>query len=300
MKKKIILISTVLIVAVMSLVTLSFAGESKNGKTSLRLENSIHNTDTDYNYDSDDLSVRMLYDQKNGYVYLVDGLNGTITSVQAENKRTGEETGVELISQENDPSFVYGNIASAVLSPDGSMLAASLESVKSESQGRIILFECEEEGNLKYIGMAPAGVRPGTIAFSEDNCMVLTADRGSLLSEENPAENMKGSVTVADIRLMKRLTSNSSDNSNCQDESWGGVSVIIRLSDTNSNGRTSLSDQGSRDALSGKNEESSDDLKSEITIAGKEAYLLIPEKNMIFTIDLSAKKITNCSSLESF
>ena len=158
MKKKMILISAVLIVAVMSLVTLSFAGESKNGKTSLRLENSIHNTDTDYNYDSDDLSVRMLYDQKNGYVYLVDGLNGTITSVQAENKRTGEETDVELISQENDPSFVYGNIASAVLSPDGSMLAASPESMKSESQGRIILFECEEEGNLKYIGMAPAGV----------------------------------------------------------------------------------------------------------------------------------------------
>ena len=93
MKKKFMLIAAV-ILAVMSLATLSFAAESRGSSTgTVEAENNdvtaasqeVFQNESEVDANADGISVDIVYNAVNGYTYIADGLNGTITPV-----RTGE------------------------------------------------------------------------------------------------------------------------------------------------------------------------------------------------------------------
>lgn len=308
MKKKFILITAVILVAT-GLATLSFAAESKgisagvaeaenNDMTSVSQGVFQNESEADVNIDR--ISVDIVYNAANGYTYITDGLNGTITPVRTEDTESeADSVDVELMSQAEDKTFTYGDMTATAVSKDGSMLAASLAPMNPSGQGRVILFECGTDGTLKFIGMAPTGVQPDMVTFSEDDSLILTADRGEQRMERGKEGNLKGSVTIADISQMRCLWANCQEEPR-QDtvEGYEGSSVIIDFSGFSDG--SLLSDAAAKGMLQEKGLESPEGFEPErITIAGSYAYILFPEKSKVFVIDLTDKKILKVHSLDT-
>ncbi len=308
MKKKFMLIAAV-ILAVMSLATLSFAAESRGSSTgTVEAENNdvtaasqeVFRNESEVDANADGISVDIVYNAVNGYTYIADGLNGTITPVRTEDMESkADSVDVELMSQAEDSTFTYGDMTAIAVSGDGSMLAASLAPMNPSGQGRVILFECGTDGTLNFIGMAPTGVQPDMVTFSEDDSLILTADRGEQRMERGKEGNLKGGVTIADISQMRCLWANCREEFyQSTAELYGGSSVIIDFSGFNN--ENLLFDEASKSVLLKKDSQSSTGFEPErITIAGSYAYILFPEESKVFVIDLTDKKILKADSLDT-
>ena len=258
-----------------------------------------------------------LYNERNGYAYLVSGLRGTVSwmktdrtgQIPAEGTPAGERkdqdrqsgrTDVELLSQSKDSGFVYGDITASALSEDGSMLAVALCDMDSGKQGRVVLFQCRRDGSLQYLGMAASGVRPQMILFGQDGKLLLTADEGLSASEKRQLRDGKssaapegfynrgrGSVTVISVAFIRRAAL-SPDMPEC---AYGSAVIADFSAFDEENVREYLIRNG---IIEAGGQLPSDIFRPEtIAVSGEEAFVKLKGTDAVALLDLTEKRFTD-------
>lgn len=224
------------------------------------------------------------YNAENGFAYSVNGVKGTLDCIDMRNLSYGETvsslSGTELdaaaLAASADAKFNYGDLTSAAVSPDGSMLAVSMQDADYTKPGKVLLFKCNKDGSLSFTGIAAVGVQPDMVVFTEDGQKVLTADEGeprqgySMVQAVDP----KGSVTVVDVEAL--------------------TSEIIDFTDFDTK-RNELIAAG---IVLKKNTAPSLDLEPEyIAVNGNKAYVALQEANAVAVLNLDSLKFENIWSL---
>lgn len=220
------------------------------------------------------------YNYKNGFAYSVNGVKGTLDCVNLNglsnsdtvNELAGAEISVARLVEDRDSGFVYGDMTSVSVSPDGSKLAVAIQDEDYTKQGRAVLFECASDGSLSYIGMALTGIQPDMVTFNEDGSLILTADEGEPrlgYSDIDP----EGSVTVINVSDMS--------------------SKVIDFTGLDSE-REALAAKG---IVIKKDTAPSVDFEPEyIAVAGNRAFVSLQEANAIAVLDLEAGSFTGIYS----
>ncbi len=297
------------------------SGRTENSGNSKDYEGSVGYEDAGWAEESKNF---VIYNEKNGYIYAISGLRGTIRCLKDVSGAAGAETSadtidaalkaepvgkkaeldVELLSQSADEDFAYGDITSAAISPDGTMLAVALCHMERAKQGRAAIFQCEKDGSLTCIGVAVTGVNPCEIVFDGKNSAVLTADQGSGSSCESLQKssgsamkaggegfsggNAGGSVTVIDIDAVKR----SALSGGGLPGDSGGASVIVDFSAFD---EASLRGKLLREFFpEGRDVSLSDQLLPEdLAISGDAVYVTLKDWNAVALLDLKSKRFTD-------
>lgn len=149
------------------------------------------------------------YNEANGYAYAVSGLKGKVVAIPVKGVTSGE-TVTELAGIEIDvkalvesaagvEGFVYGDVTSVAISPDGTLLAASVQHADYDKNGVAAIFTCNADGSLTVNKLIPVGVQPDMITFVDGN-VVLTADEGEPRQGYGEGTvDPKGTVSIVDI-----------------------------------------------------------------------------------------------------
>ena len=146
------------------------------------------------------------YNRATDYAYAVNGQTGMLTAIPLANltdggsaaNLQGTDIDVKSLVEGQDSSFVYGDMTSVSVSPDGTRLAVALQAEGYADSGRAAIFGCSSDGSLTLRGIVETGVQPDMIVFAT-NQTVLTADEGE--PREGYGEGTvdpRGSVTVID------------------------------------------------------------------------------------------------------
>ena len=145
------------------------------------------------------------YNTVTGWAYAVNGKTGDLTAIalkDIENKENidlldGNDINVkELVEEEG---FVYGDMTSVSISPDGTKLAAAIQADGYNDNGRAAIFTCNADGTLTFDRAIETGVQPDMITFAENGAYILTANEGE--PREGYGEGIvdpAGSVTIID------------------------------------------------------------------------------------------------------
>ncbi len=256
----------------------------------------------------------VLYNGQNGYVYVISGLEGTLRCVTADRLQTepvssaegdaqtekpGCEIDVELLSQSKDADFVYGDITASALSPDNTILAVALCHMDPGKQGRVVLFQCRNDGSLQYLSMVTTGISPGMILFDDDSSLILTADRGcrgfadSTFAENGEEQTAdlynkgRGSVTAIDITAV-RQTASPQDNMPGFSSGAAVITDFSAFDDPGIRGKLLKAHIiGERDGAP-----SEEFIPQCIAVAGEEAYVTLKGIDAVALFDLGEKRFT--------
>ena len=79
-------------------------------------------------------------------------------------------SGIEINVKQlvNSDNFVYGDMTSVAVSPDGMLLAAAIQAQGTNDDGRVALFSCNQDGSLTFIQAIPTGKQPDMVTFTPD------------------------------------------------------------------------------------------------------------------------------------
>lgn len=226
------------------------------------------------------------YNPVNHFAYTVNGVKGTLDCIDMSSLTNGETAAalngtevkaVDLAASVRD-GFTYGDMTSAAVSPDGTLLAVSMQDKDFTKTGRVLVFQCEADGSLTFRGSAVTGVQPDMTTFSEDGAYILTADEGEPRDGYGPgAIDPKGSVTVID----------TGDLAN-------PVTADFTAFDTDE-ARAGLTAKG---IVLKKNTAPSVDLEPEyITVCGQKAYVALQEANAVAVLDLKSRTFEDIWSI---
>lgn len=153
------------------------------------------------------------YNKQTGWAYAVNGKTGMLTAIPIktlEKKTTvdlldGNDIDVKKLVNAND--FVYGDMTSVAISPDGALLAAAIQAEGYDDNGRIALFTCNADGGLSFKVAIEAGVQPDMVVFTPDGSKILVANEGE--PRKGYSANVidpKGSVTIIDTASKEAKT----------------------------------------------------------------------------------------------
>jgi hypothetical protein len=153
------------------------------------------------------------YNSKNGYAYAINGQTGKLAAISLaglEQKGkvetlSGKEIDVKALVEED--GFVYGDMTSVAVSPDGTMLAAAIQAQGTNDDGRVALFQCEEDGSLTFQKTVTVGKQPDMVTFTPDGTRILTANEGE--PREGYGQDVAdpaGSVTMIDTKTGTPVT----------------------------------------------------------------------------------------------
>ena len=159
-------------------------------------------TSGQYNVDGGVMEI-IAYNTATDWAYAVNGQTGMLTAISMENltangflELTGTEIDVKGLVENQDAAFSYGDMTSVAVSPDGTLLAAALQSEGYNDSGRAAIFGCSSDGSLTLRGIVETGIQPDMIVFA-DNGTILTADEGEPREGYgNGAADPRGSVTI--------------------------------------------------------------------------------------------------------
>lgn len=222
-----------------------------------------------------------VYNAFNGFLYSVNGVKGTLDCIDLAELGTGMElkelSGTELkaaeLAEHADAEFTYGDITSVTVSSNGTILAVALQDLDYTKNGRVLTFECKEDGTLVYIGMAHTGVQPDMVTFASGDTLLLTADEGEPRQGET-GEDPKGSVTVIQVTDL--------------------TSEVIDFTSFDSQ-RDALTDKG---IVIEKKKNPSVDFEPEyIAAVHNKAYVSLQEANAIAVLDLASRQFTDVYSV---
>lgn len=218
------------------------------------------------------------YNTVNGYAYSVNGKSGKLVAISL-NGLSANLTGTEIDmkSMVNKADFIYGDMTSVAVSPDGSKIAVAIQADGYSDKGRIALLKCNKDGTVKLESLIEVGVQPDMVTFTPDGTKILSANEGE--PREGYGENVldpKGSVSIINV----------DDNS---------VETIGFEAFDNDEARRALVADG---VVLKKNTAPSVDLEPEyIACTNTIAYVSLQEANAIAMLDLdssSFKGIYSC------
>lgn len=150
------------------------------------------------------------YNSKNGYAYAVSGVKGTLIAVSVEGpddvsklkEFKGEEYNVKNMvegSTLENSDFVYGDMTSVAISPDGNKLAVAVQHEAYDKAGAIVVFSCKADGSISDPKVYKAGVQPDMVTFADNNT-VLSADEGEPRNGYGAGTvDPEGSVTILNL-----------------------------------------------------------------------------------------------------
>lgn len=229
------------------------------------------------------------YNQKNGYAYAVSGKKQKI-EVIAVTSPDGADAISQFIGidydvtkdieawQGQDNTFLYGDMTSVAISPNGEHLAVAIQHKEYDKKGIIAIYSCGKDGSLSNPVMYEAGVQPDMVTFAGDQ-LLLCADEGE--PRNGYGEDVidpEGTVTIVDVEKM--------ESTHAGFESFKADELIKKNVLVG--------------AVDGVPNEPAKDLEPEyITVSpdGTIAYVSLQEANAVATLDLTTKKITSVDSV---
>lgn len=221
------------------------------------------------------------YNKQTGWAYAINGKTGMLTAIPI--KTLEEKSTVDLLdgndidvkSLVSADGFVYGDMTSVAISPDGTMLAAAIQAEGYMDNGRIALFICKADGRLKLQEVIETGAQPDMVTFTPDGSKILVADEGEPREGYGAdAIDPKGSVTIINIadRTTQTVDFTTYDS---QRETLVEAGVVLK-----------------------KGMNPSTDLEPEyITANNTHAYVALQEANAIAVLDLEAAVFTGIYSI---
>lgn len=256
------------------------AGDSRvkgffNGDSSLDLELAGRYNSEAMNADGGSLEI-VDFNEVNGYAYAVSGVKGKVIAVNMNESMSGDKvknlSGTEFNLKDAIEAklagFVYGDITSVSVSPDGSHLAAAVQAAGNSDAGAAAIFSCGDDGSLELVNAVKVGVQPDMIVFA-DNGTILTADEGE--PREGKDNDPEGSVSIVKI---------SGDDATSE-------SVYFDKYDAQ---RDDLTAAG---VLVQKGIDPSKDFEPEyIAVSGNKAYVSLQEANAIAVLDIAKADFT--------
>lgn len=216
------------------------------------------------------------YNPANGFAYAVSGVKGKLIAVDLNESLDGDKvvvlTGTEydLKSTVSVNGFIYGDMTSVAISPDGSKLAVAIQAEGYADPGVVALFACNADGSLELLSTVTVGVQPDMVTFA-DNDTILSADEGEPRGGATAADP-KGSVTIVAVGADNKLTAKTVyfDSFDAQRDALTAAGVLVQK-DTNP----------------------STDFEPEyIAVSGSTAYVSLQEANAIAVLDIPSGTFT--------
>lgn len=229
------------------------------------------------------------YNSWNGYAYAVSGVKGTLAAVHVNgpdetadiaDMQATEYNIKEKISelQLDDSDFIYGDMTSVAVSPDGTKLAVAIQHKEYDKAGAIAIFTCDEDGSLREPKLYKAGIQPDMVAFADEET-VLSADEGEpRLGYEEGTQDPEGSVTILDLNKEESVQTGFS---RFNAEELAAQNVLIGCAD-------------------GQMLSPAKDLEPEyisVSQDGSKAYVALQEANAVAVLDVEKKTFTGIYSV---
>lgn len=236
-------------------------------------------------YSADGGSAKITaYNAASGFAYSVNGVKGTLDCVDMRGLQNGTTVeklaGTELkaaeLAENAGDGFSYGDMTSVAVSPDGKTLAVAMQDEDYTKPGRVLFFECADDGSLTYSGIAVTGVQPDMVTFTEDGTKALTADEGEPRQgySASDAVDPMGSVTVIDVQSKSAVTADFKAFDPKRSE-LAAAGVVLK-----------------------KDTAPSADLEPEyIAVSGNKAYVALQEANAVAVLDINTQQFENIFSL---
>lgn len=153
------------------------------------------------------------YNKQNGFAYVVNGQTGHLTAIPMNKLENGKEftelqgNNIDIKSLVEDADFVYGDMTSVAVSPDGKTLVAAIQSEDYAANGRAALFACKKDGSLTFLQTIETGVQPDMITFTPDGNKILIANEGEpRMGYGEKTVDPAGSVTIIRMNGAKKVT----------------------------------------------------------------------------------------------
>lgn len=220
------------------------------------------------------------YNHTTGWAYVVNGQSGSLTAIaikdiEKKNKidlLDGYDIDIKSIVQEN--GFQYGDMTSVGVSQDGKTLVVSIQAKATKDNGRVALFDCNQDGTLTLKKTLEVGVQPDMVLFTKDDAQILIANEGEPRDGYSGTEDPKGSISVVDTQTgeVKNVDFTPFDSQRDQLVEKG---IVIK-----------------KDTLP------STDFEPEyMAVSDTKAYITLQEANAIAMLDLKSLTIENIYSV---
>lgn len=212
------------------------------------------------------------YNAETGWAYAINGQTGTLSAIPLSKLTSTNEVklldgnDIDVKSLVTDEAFVYGDMTSVAVSPDGAKLAAAVQAEGYSDNGRAVIFTCNSDGTLTFEKAVETGVQPDMITFTPDGKYILTADEGEPREGYTaPAVDPKGSVTIIDA---SELTASTIGFDDFDHDALAALGVVLK-----------------------KGASPSTDLEPEyIATDNEKAYITLQEANAVAVLDITERK----------
>lgn len=219
------------------------------------------------------------YNTVTGWAYAVNGQSGNLTAIalkDIENKDKidlldGNDIDISSLVQSVD--FTYGDMTSVAVSHDGTSLAVAIQGKETNANGRVALFECNQDGTITLKQLFEVGIQPDMVVFTNDDGQILTANEGEPRDGYIGAVDPKGSVSVINTKtnVVKTIDFTAFDS---QRDTLVEKGIVLK-----------------KGALP------STDLEPEyIAVSDFKAYITLQEANAIAKLDLNSLEIEDIYS----
>ncbi|MDO5396393.1 MAG: choice-of-anchor I family protein [bacterium] len=214
------------------------------------------------------------YNAETGWAYAINGQAGILSAIPLKKLEDTEKidlldgNDIDVKSLVNDETFIYGDMTSLAISPDGTRLAAAVQAESYSDKGRVALFTCNDDGTLTFEATIETGVQPDMVTFTPDGAHILTADEGEPREGYTaPAIDPKGSVTIIDTSTLTPSTISFDAFSH---DTLAAAGVVLK-----------------------KGAEPAAELEPEYIAAdNSKAYITLQEANAVAVLDIAGKAFT--------
>lgn len=222
------------------------------------------------------------YNAATGWGYAVNGQSGMLTAIAVKDIEEsgnidlldGNDINIKEMIESEVEGFVYGDMTSVAVSPDNKTLAVAIQAEGYAENGRVAVFNCEQDGTLTFVKAVETGVQPDMVTFTPNGQLILTANEGE--PREGYAEGTtdpQGSVSVINIKndTVNTITFESYDDKRAE---LAAAGIVLK-----------------------KNTAPSVDLEPEyIASTDNTAYITLQEANAVAVLDLNTLSYTGIYS----